>query len=239
MVSKEYRSWTFSDRAFLFGMAVSILWHLLWFFSITIDVNQHPASPRKQVQVVSLGPVLDDDIFRTLIETRPEFSRTYYRQPSDFKDTTDIPDEVVEKYSPGDVVSMPSSKNFIQTLRQRVGGDKAAFTPGASSGALPLSHFFEISGDVQNENLIQYPPLLPLEIQRSLLGAAEFEIFIDNSGRVVNSKLIQSSNDAEADRAWEAYLLEWSFRIPSVPAAQGFLKANVKLRSPSSGEIDV
>ena len=103
MVSKEYRSWSFGDRSFLFAAAVSILWHLLWFFSISIEVNQHGVKARKTTEIVSLGPVLDDAIFKTLIESRTEFSKTFYRKPEEFIRETEIPQEIPERYMPGDV----------------------------------------------------------------------------------------------------------------------------------------
>ena len=122
---REYRSWSFNDCSFLFALAVSLLWHLFWFFSVTIVVAPPRRTPMIQPQVVSLGPVLDDAIFKTLVDTRPEVSKAFYRPPADFSAATEAPAEAVGRYEPGDVVSVPSGNQFSSKLKELVGGDKA------------------------------------------------------------------------------------------------------------------
>ena len=123
--TNDYRSWSFTDRSFLFAVMVSVLWHLFWFFSVTIVVAPPRKNPVMQPTVVALGPVLDDAIFKTLIETRPEISKAFYRPPADFTTATEVPPQTIERYIPGDVVSVPTGKKFYDSLKDRVGGTKA------------------------------------------------------------------------------------------------------------------
>ncbi len=122
----DYRSWSFADRSFGFALSVSLLWHLFWFFSVTIVVTPHRKIPGPPPKIVSLGPVLDDAIFKTLVESRPEISKAFYRQPADFSSATQAPLQTVERYTPGDVVSVPMGKKFLSTLKEVVGGGKVS-----------------------------------------------------------------------------------------------------------------
>ena len=122
---REYESWSFTDRSFLFAVLVSVLWHLFWFFSVTIVVAPPRKMPHAMPNIVSLGPVLDDAIFKTLVETRPEISKAFYRQTADFSTSTEVPAETVERYASGDVVSVPRGKKFTETLKDAVSGEKA------------------------------------------------------------------------------------------------------------------
>ncbi len=124
MISNDYRSWSFGDRAFLFAALVSVLWHLFWFFAVTVVVTPPARKPLVEPRMVVLGPVLDDAIFRTLVDTRPEISRAFYRPPSDFDDATGLPTHTVERYAPGDVVSVPAGKSFFEPLKDEMDGTK-------------------------------------------------------------------------------------------------------------------
>ena len=123
---RDYRSWSFTDRPFLFALLVSVLWHLFWFLSVTIVVAPPKKAPGVQTTIVSLGPVLSDAIFKTLVENRPEISRAFYRQPADFSSATEAPVATVERYEPGDVVSVPQGKKFMELMKDRVGGSKVS-----------------------------------------------------------------------------------------------------------------
>ena len=122
----DYRSWSFTDRSFLFAVSVSVLWHLFWFFAVTIVVTAPRQQPLAQPKIVSLGPVLDDAIFRTLVESRPEISKAFYRPPASFSAATEVPVETVERYAPGEVVSVPFGKKFFTTLKDALEEDKAS-----------------------------------------------------------------------------------------------------------------
>ncbi|HTL70009.1 MAG TPA: hypothetical protein VL404_01840, partial [Candidatus Eisenbacteria bacterium] len=64
---KGYETWHFRDRTFLGAVGLSLLWHFFWFFSITIVVSPPKPKNKPMVKIVSIGPVLDDSIFRTLV----------------------------------------------------------------------------------------------------------------------------------------------------------------------------
>ena len=105
-------------------MGVSVLWHLFWFFAVTIVVTPPAERPKAMPRVTALGPVLDDAIFRTLVESRPEVSKAFYRQPADFSTATDVPTETLQHYAPGDVVSVPTGKKFSSALKDALAGSK-------------------------------------------------------------------------------------------------------------------
>ena len=125
--TRDYRSWSFADRPFLFALLVSLFWHLFWFFSVTIVVSP-PRTPHKaEPVIVSLGPVLSDAIFKTLVESRPEISKAFYRQPADFSSATQAPAQTLERYTPGEVVSVPQGgRKFTGLLKERLGGSKVS-----------------------------------------------------------------------------------------------------------------
>ena len=125
MIPADYRSWTFGDRAFIFAVTVSILWHLFWFFAVTIVVTPPKQALQRQPRVVSLGPVLNDAIFRTLVETRPEISKAFYRPSKEFNEVTDVPVENAGRYAAGDVVSIPAEKKIPSVLEDEIRGTKA------------------------------------------------------------------------------------------------------------------
>ena len=121
-----YEGWNLRDRSFLTALVVSVLWHLLWFFSITVVVNPHKRLFKKKPEVVSLGPVLDDTIFRTLVETRTEVSQAFYRRLSDFSSPADLKTMTLPRQTVGNVVSGPLGKKAQESMRAVVGGAKAS-----------------------------------------------------------------------------------------------------------------
>ena len=123
---RDYRSWSFFDRSFFIGLLFSIVWHFFWFFSIKIVVSMPPKPERPRPLMVSLGPVMNDTIFKTLVETRPELSQSFYRRASDFSAVTEPPAQTTERHAAGDVVSVPFGKKFVDSLREIVGGIKSA-----------------------------------------------------------------------------------------------------------------
>jgi len=74
--------------------------------------------------VVSLGPVIDDTIFRTLVENKPQLSETFYRHLSDFTVPMEVEVQSIERHSPGDVVSVPMGRKVSNHLKDLVGGEK-------------------------------------------------------------------------------------------------------------------
>ena len=126
MIPNDYRSWSFADRGFAFAALVSVLWHLFWFFAVTVVVTPPAKKRMAEPRMVVLGPVLDDAIFRTLVEARPEISKAFYQGPADFDDADGIPSHAIERYSPGDVVSVPAGKKFFEPLKEEISGTKPA-----------------------------------------------------------------------------------------------------------------
>ena len=138
---RDYESWSFWDKSFLWALAVSVLWHLFWFFSITITVSSHQkVKPRPKL--VSIGAVLDDTIFKTLVENRPQLSQAFYRPLSDFSSKLEPEVKTIERFSPGDVVSVPFRKKFADSLRELIGGPKSSpeyeITPQLKADGLGL-----------------------------------------------------------------------------------------------------
>jgi hypothetical protein len=195
----EYRSWSFMDRSFLFGVAVSVLWHLFWFFSVTIVVTPPARRAMVSPRIVSLGPVLDDAMFKTLVESRPEISRAFYRQPADFETATEVPAETIERYSPGDVVSVPFGKRFSTSLKELVSGAKTT----------PPAPYFELSGPVDMSQVLSGPGLPPEGLPPS--GPAEIDFTLDRDGHVADLRFTVSSGNNAADLSWEKHLRQWTF----------------------------
>ena len=105
--------------------AVSVLWHLFWFFSVQVTVKAPNQPTRAKPPIVALGAVLDDTIFRTLVETKPQLSETFYRRLTDFAAPVEVAVRTLPRYAPGDVVSLKVQKKSVSLFRQIVGGDKA------------------------------------------------------------------------------------------------------------------
>ncbi len=120
-------SWSLKDRSFLIAVSASLLWHFFWFFLIHVNVIPSRNPLKTRPRVVALGPVLDDAIFKTLVETKPQFSETFYRHLSDFSQSIEPPIRTIKHHAPGEVVSLPLGKKIGNALRHWLGGEK--FTP--------------------------------------------------------------------------------------------------------------
>ncbi len=122
---RYYRSWSLiPDRAFVLALAISVLWHFFWFFSVRIVVSTPRKVEKARPELVSLRPAIDDALFKTLVDTKPEITQSFYRRPADFEAAADLPPQAAERYSPGDIVSVPFGKRFLATLKNFVGGVK-------------------------------------------------------------------------------------------------------------------
>ena len=233
--ANDYRSWSFADRPFLFAVVVSLLWHLFWFFSLTIVVAPPRKSPRVQPTIVALGPVLSDAIFKTLVESRPEISKAFYRQPADFSSATEAPVETVPRYAPGDVVSVPQGKKFMGSMKASVSGTKSSPDAG-----LPMlvsddaGDYFEISGAPESLQILSRPSA-PADL---LLNAQpmEIEFSIDAHGRVSDPEVIVSGGDPSSDLAWEDHLRQWIFAEESGIGSSAATRLRVKFHAPLAKE---
>jgi hypothetical protein len=189
----------------MYALAVSVLWHLLWFFLVTIVVQVPKKKSGNQPVIVSFGPVLDDIIFKTLVETRPEISKAFYRQPADFSSATDVPTETVERYSTGDVISVPSGKKFMAALKNLVGGGKIS-----PEGITAAENYFEIITPTNAPAILSRPPA-PSAAFVSAAQPTEIEFLIDAHGKVSDVEVVASSGDSTVDHWWENHLQQWIF----------------------------
>ena len=202
----------FNDRPFFWAALFSLLWHFFWFFSVTITVGPSEWARRTKTRSVALGPVLDDEIFKTLVENRPQVSEAFYRHMSDFEPPMPSAPEApaIERHAPGDVVSVPFGKKFIARLKEFMDGDK----PSPDFAAGSFIAFESLEGEVRNRPLLSRPPRPDFsEEQRSTLGGSEvlLEFTVGASGQVTDARVLVSSGDPAADRLWEEYLEGWRF----------------------------
>ena len=117
-------SWSFWNRPFAIAVLMSLLWHFFWCFSIVVTVNPSQALAKSKPKIISIGPVLDDTIFRILAETKPQLSETFYRHLTDFSKPLDVETKTIERHEPGGVVSMPLSDRLGTLMRGVLGGEK-------------------------------------------------------------------------------------------------------------------
>lgn len=216
---KGYEHWSFRDRTFLTAGAVSVGWHVFWFFAIAVVVSPSAGLEKPHPNIVSLGPVLDDSIFRALVENKPELSETFYRHMSDFSSPSTPPVQTIERYSAGDVVSIPVNRRFLQTLKGVVGGQKASpeytFQPKLGP-ALPeeAQNRYVIQGEAGDRRVLSRPadplPLNGLEGPFHA-GETEIEFTLDASGSVVAAEVTLSSGVPDIDLQWVRYLRQWQF----------------------------
>jgi hypothetical protein len=234
VISKEYRSWSFADRSFLFAFTVSILWHLFWFFSVTIVVTPTKIKRAIETKTVSLGPVLSDTIFRTLVESRPEYSKTFYRQLADFEPATDIPTPTIERHASGDVMSLPVGKKFAQSLKDLIGGSKTLPEDAITDplGFTGDSSFFELTGDISKNQILSRPATPEGFLPRAL--EIEFELAPD--GKVVVLGTVLSSTDPAEDLRWENYFRQCLFMPAPVLGSSGSPKGKVTFKRSALGE---
>lgn len=213
---KDYQAWSFWDRSFAAAAGISILWHLFWFFSVKIVVGPAGRAAKERPRIVSLGPVLDDAFFRTLVENKPQLSETFYRRWSDFTPSLEPEVKTMERYAPGGVVSVPFRERFLDSLRTLVGGDKV--TPEEElSSKLRLGYREEIhriEGEVRKRPVLNRPsePQVPPGVDPSLAyREVELQFTVDPEGSVVEVETLLSSGSSEIDWLWVHYLKQWRF----------------------------
>lgn len=215
-VVRDYESWSFRDKSFSFALGLSLLWHFFWFFSISIVVTPLKVSGSGRPVIVSLGPVLDDSILRTLAQTKPQISETFYRRLSDFTAPMDLEVTTVERHSPGDVVSVPFGKRVTSLLRTLVGGEKSAPHYEFSS-RIKLGYSEEnyvVEGEIKARSVVSKPkePILPPDFDAAAKPAEiEVQFVVDPAGIVAKADVTLSSGRPEVDALWAQYLKGWQF----------------------------
>ena len=228
--AREYRSWSFMDRQFLFAAAVSVLWHLFWFFAVTIVVTPVLLKKPPRTAIVSLGPVLDDALIKTLVESRPEYSKALYRELSEFETATELPVQTVERRESGDITSLPFGEKAAVRLRELLSGDKAPQDGFFQGGAgLSVSDYFRLEGEVRAADVLSRPEPPPINDVRPVEIAFE----VDGGGHVASTEVVVSSGDAALDVRWEDHLRQWLFAPSPVPGPSGRSKAKAVFRRSS------
>lgn len=200
---RGYETWSFTSRSFAGAMALSVLLHLFWFFAITVVVAlPKQGSPERPV-LVSLGPVLDDTIFRTLVENKPELSQTFYRPLADLAPRIEPKELTAERYLSGDVVSLPFGlKRPSGALEGILSGPKAA----------PEWTTARPSADLEPRRVINRPPEpLPPPGPGGLPAPTTLECTVDASGTVQDVRVVASGGNPSADLSWARYLRGWQF----------------------------
>lgn len=209
--------WSFWERPFLAAFAVSVLWHLFWFFSVTVVVSPRHKTDKPKPHLVSLGPVLDDAIFRSLVENRLETTPAYYR-PKLTGPATDLPAESAERHAPGDVVSVPFGESARNALAGLVSGSKAAPEFDVADAFAGLGGSFRpdarFEGPAAERQVLFSPPKPALPA--GMDPAAEFastrvRFSIDASGAVHSAEIAASSGYPETDLLWLEYLRRFQF----------------------------
>ncbi len=112
-------------HTFLLAAVISVVWHCFWFFSTAVVVSPQKLHIRKYPAIVSIGPVLDDTIFRTLSAAKPQLPETFYRSASDlFSPAVDVEVKRIERFEPGQVVSTSSGTRLWDELKSLVKEEK-------------------------------------------------------------------------------------------------------------------
>ncbi len=215
---RDDEGWSFRNRSFATALAISLLWHFFWFFAITITVTSPKrfGSGKIKPQIVSLGPVLDDKIFRTLVQNKPTFSETFYRRSSDFLSPLDLEVKTIERHSSGEVVSLPFRKKFWSSLKELVGGTKTspdyAFVPRLQTEVPEEAPGLE--GEIGNRPVLNRPeePVFPLGFDPALKDSeTEIQFSVDPAGSVSQAEVLLSSGNPDLDLVWVRYLRQWQF----------------------------
>lgn len=214
----ENVGWSFANRPFLGAFGVSVLWHLFWFFSITIVVSPPRKIDKAKPALVSLGPVLEDSIFRSIVENRIETTPAYYRPRLSGSPATELPVESAERRLPGDVVSVPFGSKAQNALEGLVSGRKAVpdfdvadVFAGLGGTTRSAARF---SGPAEERQVLFSPPkpVLPPGIDPSAEHAVtRIRFDVDGSGSVVSAEIAASSGYPEADLLWLEYLRRFQF----------------------------
>ncbi len=160
--------------------------------------------------MVSLGPVLDDSFFKTLVQTRPQFSEAIYRRPVDFSATLDSKVQTFERQEAGEVVSMPFGKNFVEAMRGAVAGDKAA--PEELFLFSRSAYRIELEGEAASRQVLSRSVEPKKRSARTLKNPkleAEFSVLPD--GEVSQASVAVSTGNARTDLEWIEYLRRWRF----------------------------
>lgn len=204
------------------AILASFLWHLIWLFVIFIDVKDPAAKPKLEPKIYFVGPILSDDAFNIILETKPELSTTEYRTAEPLSSPSLEPQaQVMERANPGDLVSVPLGQSTWSSLRGRMKDDKpypdALFRKKLRVDVVPKPFALD-QGPLADRDLLSVPvfPNLPDRGDTPRVDP-EFEMSVAGNGLVEEARMVVSSGDPETDLIIERYLRQWQF----VPLTEG------------------
>lgn len=122
---RGYEGWSFSDKSFAVALGLSLVWHLFWFSLVTVSMNPEKRLIKPRSRIVFLGPVLDEKIFRVLVESKPELSKALPRKFSEMPMPAESQIRTAERYTRGSVVNLPLEKRSWAAVNGLIGGTKA------------------------------------------------------------------------------------------------------------------
>jgi TonB family protein len=123
------------------------------------------------------------------------------------------PAKTIERSSPGDVVSVPLGKRFLDSVKMLVGGDKAS--PDAEfTSRLPIGYGEEppaVEGDAKGRAVVSRPEEPQLLIDVPAGAEIEIQFTVDPAGAVTDADVTVSSGRPSLDAQWLKYLKRWEF----------------------------
>jgi hypothetical protein len=231
------------NRGLQVAIVGSFLWHFFWMFVVTVPFQLDGLEKKTHPRIYFLGPVLTDESFNLIVESKPELSQTYYealeRGQGDFEPEI----ESLERQSPGDMVSIPLGRTTWNTLKGMFHDDKKG----------PSEFFYEkfpieivenpfpITGELKDRGILYLPPtptLLPAPFHEGGVPSwneSVFGITVNPECHVVQMENLISAGDPEADLIWKKYLEGWKF----MPLDYEFATdqtGEIKLQSPLGGD---
>jgi TonB family protein len=212
------------------ALIISFLWHLFWFFAITIVVVPIGSGPQKLSDVSFLGSILDEDSFHSEFRTRRDYSfsrgkdsnRLFFQdkssifpqQPQTGPDRVSIPKEQSRKISITDILD-------VEKRPPTLIGKEAV--PQTGSKSLKPE-------DAAVGRTVLFRP--PLPDCRGLAPIAQQDLVIDfyrvkvrviiaSDGHVKSVEKLESSGYPEIDLAAIRYVEKWTFSplAPNAPQA--------------------
>lgn len=216
---------------------VSVLWHLVWMFVFVIDVKDPAVKPKLEPKIYFVGPILSDDAFNLILETKPEFSTTVYRSGGQGAPELEPQPQEMERADPGDLVSVPLGRSTWESLWGRLKNEKP-YPDVMFRKKLPVDPVrppFPIAGEtLASRGLLAAPafPALP-DRDGDPRTDPEYELTVNGAGLVQETRQVISSGDPELDRILERYLKQWQF-IPLEEARRGVLEKG-RVRIPADG----
>jgi TonB family protein len=121
------------------------------------------------------------------------------------------PAKTIERRSPGDVVSVPLGKRFLDSVKILVGGDKSSpeFASRLSLGYGDVAP--EIEGEVKGRLIVSRPdePQTFMEAPRD--ASVEIQFSVNAEGAVISAEVIASSGNPAVDFQWLRHVKAWEF----------------------------